>query len=203
MLVHNVRSVQDLVALLGTAYCKTHQQMVALSKYMSIGEGKRILKCFQIPVELTVRSSCYTISSSTIYASIHLTYWLRYNQQTPQYGCCWQCSPSTRTPCRALNSCCLIPESAEQSGSPGTWCRGGFRQARWVRMYGNSPVTVQLDAQVPWCVTHDSEPSMLAPIGAPAATSQIFSLLFTHGFVTTCRGQSEVAAQPFAASLMW
>lgn len=58
-------------------------------------------------------------------------------------------------------------------------------------MYGNSPVTVQLDAQVPWRVTHNSEPSMLAPIGAPAAALHILTQLFTHAFVRRCRVQHD------------
>ena len=140
-----------------------------LTKYMSIGVGKRILKCFQIPIELTVRSSCCTISG-TIHALCHVTCWLLYNRQTPLYGYYWRSSQRALTPCRALQLLLPHTRSAEQSGSTGAWCRGGFRQARWVRMYGNSPVTVQLDAQVPWRVAHDSEPSMLAPVGAPAAT---------------------------------
>ena len=49
-------------------------------------------------------------------------------------------------------------------------------------MYRNSPITVHLDAQVPWLVTHYSEPAMLAPIGAPAAEPETtFPQLFMHG----------------------
>ena len=55
-------------------------------------------------------------------------------------------------------------------------------------MYGNSPITVQLDAQVPWLVTNYSEPSMLAPIGTPAATSETaFVHSFMHGNLSHCK----------------
>ena len=42
-------------------------------------------------------------------------------------------------------------------------------------MYWDSPITVQLDAQIPRLVAHNSEPSMFAPIGAPAASLAAFT----------------------------
>lgn len=57
-------------------------------------------------------------------------------------------------------------------------------------MNGNSPITVHLDAQVPWLVTHYSEPAMLAPIGAPAATPET---TLTHSFMHSNSSDTEKA----------
>ena len=179
LLIHSVTSIHDLVPSLRKALLlgrtKTNRQMVGKFKYTSIGVEKRILKCFQMPLGLTVACSCYTKAAPRSVLSRILF-----------VGSC----PAGRSHCIACLA--LLPTSLDalqrphpslrhtlllrqagntwQSGSASTWCGGGFRQARWVRMHGNSPITVQLDAQIPWLVTNYSEPSMLAPIGAPAAT---------------------------------
>ena len=164
--------------------------MVSLIKYMSIGIGTKILNC-RYP--LIVQLDAAGIHSSSAKSPMLLTHSSPANRR--HYDACL--ALPLRIPDTVLILCkgpnllllqTLLQRQAGNtwhSGSASAWCGGGFRQARWVRMNGNSPITVQLNAQVPWLVSHYSEPAMLAPVGAPAAKSSETIYPFVNALVTT------------------
>lgn len=63
-------------------------------------------------------------------------------------------------------------------------------------MYGDCPITVELDAQISRLVAEYSKPPMLAPVGAPTATSAA-SLLFIFESFLGCVIDQAFMSNPF------